>query len=538
MKTFLKSTFGLVIAVMMLFAVIAVFVVTNTSDLMVKEATRTVRSVAKNTTGQIDQLMTGVETAVANQKWIIGENLGDPDYMYRITRQLVENNEHIVGSTVAFKSKYYPAKGHFFAPYTCVDADGSLKCFQLGTPENDYFEQDWYAEPMKLGKPIWSEPYFDVGGAKILMSTYSMPIEDSSTNVCAIFTADLSLERLTREVASICPISNSYAVLRSTSGAELVRPPEKRTINNGDGKSITICDQASNGWTVEIVCPIEEILRGSHQLMVRIGFFSVLGLGLIFFLSWVYTSRLQRASAARERMESELDTARNIQSGILPKDFPDNVYATLRPAREVGGDLYDFVRKGDRLYFIIGDASGKGVPAALFSFMAGTVFRMACEMQLDPGEICGRINGALSHNNEMSMFVTVFVGALDLKTGELQFGCAGHNPPVVVAPDGKARFLTVRRGPPTGAVPGACYALQTAQVEKGSKILVYTDGITEAERADRAQYGDGRLLAYAAACARFDVRDTTKGLLSAVDCFVGGNEQSDDITIMTVALPA
>ena len=538
MKAFLKSTFGLVIAVMALFAVIAVFVVTNTSNLMVAEATKTVRSVAKNTTGQIDQLMRGVETAVANQKWIIGEKLKDPDYMYRITRELVENNKYIVGSTVAFKSRYYPAKGHFYAPYTCIDTDGSFKCFQLGTTDNDYFTQGWYAEPMKLHKAIWSEPYFDEGGAKILMSTYSMPIEDTSTNVCAIFTADLSLEQLTEEVKAICPITNSYAVLRSAEGTEIVHPPENRTINNGDGKSITICDQANNGWTVEIVCPIEEILRGSHQLMVRIGIFSVLGLGLIFFLSWFYTSRLQRAAAARERMEGELNTARNIQSDILPKDFPSNVHAVLRPAREVGGDLYDFVRQGDKLYFIIGDASGKGVPAALFSFMAGTVFRMACAMKLNPGEIVGRINAALAHNNEMCMFVTAFVGALDLKTGALEFGCAGHNPPVIIHPDGKADFLKVKRGPPTGAMSGIFFDLQTAQVEKGSKIVVYTDGVTEAERADHSQYGEDRLLSFASACAKFGVADTTKGLLAAVDCFVNGAEQSDDITIMTIGMPA
>ena len=537
MKTLLKSTFGIVTAVMVLFAVIALAVTRNTSSLMVEEATKTVRSIAKNTKGEIDRLMTGVETAVANQKWIIGERLRDPDYMYRITRELVENNRYIVGSAVAFTSGYYPSRGHFFSPYTCVDADGSLKCFQLGTEQNDYFTQGWYTEPMKLRRPIWSEPYFDAGGAKILMSTYSMPIEDSSTNICAIFTADLSLQELTERVAAICPITNSYAVMRTAQGAELVHPPAHRTINNGDGRSITICDQANNGWTVEIVCPIEEILRGSRQLMVRIGVFSVLGLGLIFLLSWFYTSRLQRDAALRERIEGELHTARKIQSDFLPKDFPSNVHAILRPAREVGGDLYDFVRHGDRLYFIIGDASGKGVPAALFSFMAGTVFRMACGLNLPVDEIVRRINEALVHNNEMSMFVTAYVGALDLVTGRLEACCAGHNAPVLVRPDGMVEFLPVKRRPPTGVMSGVAYAVQTTQVTPGSKLVIYTDGVTEAERADHAQFGEDRLLGFASTCAGSDVRTTASGLLRAVDGFVGDTEQSDDITIMAIGMP-
>ena len=134
MKTLLKSTFGLVIAVMAFFAVVAVVAVKSTSTLMVAEATKTVRSVAKNTTGQIDRLMTGVETAVANQKWIIGERLGDPDYMYRITRELVANNPCIVGSTVAFTPGYYPEKGHFTPPTPAWTSTARSRAFSWELP--------------------------------------------------------------------------------------------------------------------------------------------------------------------------------------------------------------------------------------------------------------------------------------------------------------------------------------------------------------------------------------------------------------------
>ena len=539
MKALLKSAFGSVIAVVLFFAAVSFFSVRSSKKMIVTQAEEAVKNLVKTTTGKIDRLMSDVETAVASQKWIIGEKLGDPDYMYKITRELVENSPYIVGSTVAFEPGHYQSKGHFYAPYTCQEPDGSLKCFQLGNKDNDYFTQSWYADALKARKAIWSEPYFDEGGAKIMMSTYSMPIWDSATNICAIFTADLSLEQLMDYVAKIRPYENSYVIMKAGEKI-LVGEAEEQAKRSGAyvGKVLNIEDRADNGWTVEIGCPIEEIMRGPQKIINRITVFSALGLCLILGISVFYTSRLQKSTAMRERMAGELNTAKNIQSDILPQDFPENVYALLRPAREVGGDLYDFVKQGDTLYFVIGDASGKGVPAALFSFMAGTVFRMCCAMKLDPGEICGRINEALAHNNEMSMFVTAFVGALDTKTGELQFGCAGHNPPAIVTPDGKASFLTVRRGPPTGAMSGIRYQLQTVQIPSGAKIVVYTDGITEAERVNHAQYGEGRLLEFVATCGARDVRSTTQGLLSSVDCFVDGAEQSDDITIMTIGMSA
>ena len=533
MKIVGKVNFNIVVLSALLFTAIAVFVAVNTSSMMVNEAKRTVNSVVKATVGRIDQLMTGVETAVANQKWIIGEHLSDPDYMYRITAELVENNEYIVGSTVAFAPNHFPSKGFYWAPYTCDDGAGALKSFQLGNDDNRYHEQSWYVDAVKAKRSIWSEPYFDDGGAKIWMSTYSMPIYDAQSNLCAVFTADLSLEQLKGHVARICPYPQSYAVLRSAQGAVLVEPPKDRQLNDGDGNTITIRDKADNGWTVEIVCPIEEILKAAQQLVVRIVVFSVAGLGLIFLLSWFYSSRLQRATAERQRIESELDTARSIQSGILPKSFPPNVSACIRPAREVGGDLYDFFEQDGKLFFIVGDASGKGVPAALFSFMAVTVFRLSCRLGLAPHEIVSQINATLTNGNDMCMFVTAFVGMLDCATGRFEYCNAGHNPPVL-AVDGTVEFLDVKRNIPTGVMDGFVYASQTATLKRGTRLFVYTDGVTEAERADRAQYGEGRLKDFVAANAATPVSELSESLISDVDRYVSGAEQSDDITVMVI----
>ena len=535
MRGLLKSAFGSVLAVVIFFAAVSVFSVDRTRKMIVSQADESVRNLVKATTGKIDQLMSDVETAVSSQGWIIRERMAEPDYMYKITRELVGNYPFICGSTVAFRSGYYPEKGHFWAPYTFRNERGELENLQLGTSSNDYFQQEWYFRPLAERAPTWSEPYFDVGGGKVWMSTYSMPIFDATSNICAVFTADLSLEHLMNFVAEIRPYENSYVIMKAADKI-LVGKQEDEAKRSGKyiGKILNIEDRADNGWSIEIGCPIEEIMRGPQKVVNRIIIFSALGLFLILGLSVFYNVRLQRSVALRERIAGELDAARNIQAGVLPNDFSDDIFAVLRPAREVGGDLYDFVRRGDQLYFIVGDASGKGVPAALFSFMAVTVFRMACGAGLSPSEIIDRINQALAHNNEMSMFVTAFVGALNLTTGELEFSNAGHNPPIVISPEGSARMLSVHRAPPVGVDAKRAYILQRDKMSSGSRLLVYTDGVTEAERTDHAQFGDARLLEYASRCANNGVREVAEGLLKAVDGFVDGAEQFDDITILTV----
>lgn len=532
-----KSTFVLVGAMMAFFSVIAVVVAKKSSEMLVGEATSSVKGEAKQAIAKIDRMMAGVQAVIENQRWNVTDHIDDPDYMFHITDGIAVHNEDIYGSCLAFEPYFFKSKGLYWAPYTCVTTDGVKKRELLGSADYRYHEEwEWYTVARKSGKPHWSEPYFDEVGGKMLMCTYSVPVYDAKTNICGILTADVTLKQLTDQVSSIHPFPHSYAVMKSKRGAVLVAPPEGE---KQDADTISVSEKAENGWTVEIVCPVNEIVRGSREMVSRIICFSILGLSLIFILSRFFSKRLEQETEMRERLSQErilgeINTARKIQSDLVPHTFLDNVWAVLQPAKEVGGDIYDFCRKDNRLYFIVGDASGKGVPAALFSFMAGTVFRMACDLGLNPNEIVGRINAALSYNNEMCMFVTAFVGALDLETGFLEFSSAGHNPPVIIKPDGTAVFLEVRRGLPTGVMPGTSYALQSVRLEPGSKIIVYTDGVTEAERADRLQYGNERLLDFATKNADRCVRDLVSELMKSVDQFVVGAAQSDDITIMAI----
>ena len=528
-----RINFAVVAVTASLFLAIAAFVAFSTSRMMENEARSTVENVVKATVGRIDRQMASVESAVENSAWIVEEKLSDPDYMFRITGELVQNNPFIVGSTIAFEPNFFPSKGYYYSAFSCKDGNGGIKRIQQGGEAFRYHDMDWYRVPKESKKSSWCEPYFDSGGAEVMMCTYSVPLFARDGKVYAVLTADVSLDALTRHVAEIKPYPDSYAVLFSEGGKQLVTAPADAATAID---TVKIEGKTSNGWTVELVCPLANILHGARSLVRRIAVFSIVGLGLIFFVSWSFSTRLQRATAANERLGSELGIARKIQSSVLKRKTPPYIGAILRPAREVAGDFYDFQEKGGLLYFAVGDASGKGIPAALFAFLASAGFHMATDMGLPPDEIVTRINALLCRDNDACMFVTLFVGRIDLSTGRLEYCNAGHTPLVVVTPSGGAEFLAAKSNVVAGFMDGYAYAMQEAAFEPGTMLLAYTDGVTEAERADHEQYGDKRLLAFASAHAKDAPASFVENLGRELDAFTAGAEQSDDITALAVLI--
>ena len=205
--------------------------------------------------------------------------------------------------------------------------------------------------------------------------------------------------------------------------------------------------------------------------------------------------QLEKTTKAKERIESELRIARNIQMSMVPNIFPDidgiDLYAAMTPAKEVGGDLYGYLLQGDELYFCVGDVSGKGVPASLFMAQATRLFRSLAAQHMMPAEICTRMNNALTEDNEQGMFVTMFMGLIHLKTGRMDFCNAGHNPPLLNVPP---HFMEMESNAPIGLWPGIDFVGETLENVKGIPILVYTDGLNEAENQEQEQFGDERLI--------------------------------------------
>ncbi len=248
---------------------------------------------------------------------------------------------------------------------------------------------------------------------------------------------------------------------------------------------------------------------------------------------------LLRETSSRERFESELNIARDIQMGLLPIPLANGIlqkvdlYATMIPAKEVGGDLYDYFLLPDgRLCFAIGDVSDKGVPAALFMAVTRTLIRASAEDETDPALLMERVNNRLSENNPNMMFVTLIIGVLDLLTGNLDWSNGGHPPLCLVQTDGGLRMLEGRSGPACGVQEDLPYRKFSTRLEPGEILLGYTDGVTEAVGPDGRLYGEERLFARLAGQQQSNAAALTATLLEDLRQFVQLTEQSDDITLI------
>lgn len=255
-----------------------------------------------------------------------------------------------------------------------------------------------------------------------------------------------------------------------------------------------------------------------------------------------YVRNLKEATAQRERIESELDIANGIQQQMLPDD---NVlqgsggfehFGLLRPARQIGGDLYDIHIEGDQLYFTIGDVSGKGIPAALFMARTLTLFRAKVTKGLSPEQIAWEINRDLSQHNLQSMFVTCFIGLLNLSNGDLKYCNAGHNPPYLIHNDRNPQQLKGANGIPLGSMPGAEYGTGSYQMSRDEMIFMYTDGISEAEDRNKNLYGEKRLEKLLSNNNDLDPKIISESVLHDLDSFASGAEQADDITMLVLKI--
>ena len=254
-----------------------------------------------------------------------------------------------------------------------------------------------------------------------------------------------------------------------------------------------------------------------------------------------YIDELKKTTAQKASIESELNVASSIQMSMLPSVFPDrdglDMYASMAPAKEVGGDLYGYLMKGDNLYFCLGDVSGKGVPASLFMAQVTRLFRTLANHQMSPADICTQMNEALSgEENSTSMFVTMFVGLVDLTTGHLSFCNAGHNPPVIGGGEHHGEFLKMKPNFPIGVLPGLQFQGEEISCIKGRPLFIYTDGLNEAENRQHEQFGDDRLLDILRNTHFESARQVVETLAAEVELHRDGADPNDDLTMMCLRI--
>ncbi|MBO4611316.1 MAG: SpoIIE family protein phosphatase [Bacteroidales bacterium] len=500
-----------------------------------EEAELRAQSELNATRYEIMDIIDQAEAAVRNSVWIAQWCLDVPDSLVRVCQRIVADNPVVAGSTVALVPGYRSDRP-LFSPYVYREPDGSLKALSLATEEYDYPSQEWFVRPLELGEGYWSEPYVDEGGGEMLMTTYSLPIRDAKGVQAAVLTADISLEWLKELVGRMKVYPNAYCTVGSREGHVMVSPPETQ-----DPKSL-VFDTAveRTGWTISLVIPESDIFGVLRRVGSIVGILQVLGLLMIVLMLQSFVRgerRFRELDKQRERIAGELQIATGIQMSMVPKTFPPfperhdlDMAATIVPAKEVGGDLYDFFIRDEKLFFCVGDVSGKGVPAALVMAVTRTTFRNLSAHEDSPGRIVRTMNDNLSAMNESNMFVTFFCGVLDLAKGHLRYCNAGHNPPMTLTD--AIRPLPVEPNLPLGIMCGFEFKEQEMPFRYDDALFLYTDGLTEAENAAHEQFGEERME------KNLHGRKSAQGHLDNIKKkvaeFVGDAPQSDDLTILFI----
>ena len=475
-------------------------------------------------------------------------SLDYPDGIHTCTRTLLETLDNVESAGVAFIPDYYPSKGHWYEVCSSrVGTGDSASIFtrQIGGAHHDYFQSEWFRNGLTIDSCWWSEPYLDDAGAKTMVVSCSHPVRDKTGKVVAVVCIDLSINRLHRVSEYLQVYPDSYYSIRSSSGMDIVARPD-----TAQGRKYIIFDKEidATGWKLSIIIP-EDVLYADLR---KVGFITsilmFLGLALLAFILYraaKTAERLISSNAENERMEGELEVAQTIQMAMLPKVFPPfadrldlNIYGMVNPAKEVGGDLYDFYVRHDKLFFCIGDVAGKGVPAALVMATTRSLFRSVTAHEERADAIVTEMNNSLADANDQNMFITLFVGVLDLSSGSLEYCNAGHNAPVIMRMDGgegcAMELLDVLPNLPVGIAAEYAYQSQQTALSCNDLLFLYTDGLTEAENRAHEQYGEARMMDTLQRVFFRRPRGIIDAVQADVEQFVGTAQQSDDLTMLAI----
>ena len=524
----------------------------------------------ENAKVDILNILNQVETAINNDIWMVRACIPIRDTIWKVAEHIVKENPAIVGSTVAFVPGYYKDRP-LFSPYSFKNTEtGEITHKSLAYEEYDYPTKQWFTEGLTHEDGFWSEPYLDVGGGDIMMTTFSMPVRDYEGTIAAVVTADISLGWLKSIFDDVIIYPESFSMLFSREGKIMISPVETLVMHNtiqevsvlrvepGDMIDVRLPDGSMQQMTVAKINQTEKSLmlqcagkrsdeksdtaldKKNAPVPQEIWLFQFVGL-LMLLLILLAAHRNQKKyktlSENEERMEQDLVIAREIQMSMIPKTFPPfperkdiDLAAKIVPAKEVGGDLYDYFIKDEHLYFCIGDVSGKGVPASLVMAMTRSLFRAVSVHEKSPRHIVNAMNESLTDMNEQNFFVTFFCGVLDLSNGHLRYCNAGHNTPIILTDTVKK--LPIVSNLPLGIIPDFDYQEQDTNIIYDDAMFLYTDGVTEAENVDHRLYGEKRMEDILH--IRRSPQDHLKAVYDSVDVFVGEAPQSDDLTMLFI----
>ena len=485
------------------------------------------------------------ETAAKALALLVQKHLDSPEAIFADTRLAVQTLRANTSLAVAFVPDYFPGQ-RFYEACSSRFSEDSIFTRNIGSAEHDYTLMEWYQDGFVHDSCWWSEPYLDDSGSQTMVVSCSYPVKNTKDEVIAVVCVDLSLDYLESLSENLQVYPNSSYSIRSNKGLDIVS-----LIDTADGgKYIPFSEEIdATGWHIEIIIPENELFRDLNRIGKIVGILMLLGLAILALIV-IYSARMTQKMVAyaekNKRMEGELEVAQTIQKAMLPKVFPPffdrrdlNIFGMVDPAKEVGGDLYDFYVRHNKLFFCVGDVSGKGVPAALVMATTRSLFRSITAHEEEPDVIVHKINRALCDQNDQNMFLTLFLGVLDCRTGELAFCNAGHNAPVMVkGVNERVSELEVKANLPLGIEPEFVFQTQKLPMSKNGLLFIYTDGLTEAENKKHEQYGEERMIRHLEDCrtliADLSPRRVVEEMKADVKRFVDGAQQSDDLTMLAI----
>ena len=564
-----RLTYRIMAVVLVMMAVIAGVVYNMVKEYMLDEAKERYKNILLSSHEELRRHLSDVYVASKNNMHDIERDIDNPDRMFSHMERIVRQNADIVCCAMLFKQDYYPSKGRVFVPCARLDSADRLVVSRIDSTYNSYFYGEWFQEQMKKDKGCWTKAYFEsaffaAGQEPRLLTTYIAPIHNHDGQPVALLAADVSLEYLRDEMMEDVTKMNAqfkgnrehqaYSFVIDHEGTYIIHPDEKRMLRDTLKADTIMTDEIGSAtavidgvpswiyyrkikyvnWTMAVVVPDDVIMFNGRMLNIIILLTMVLGLLAIYLFCRHQIKEIADPIAAQKAvMERELTIAHNIQKALLPQSFPEHadidLYATQTPARDVGGDLYDYFVHEGCLVFCIGDVSGKGVPAALLMAVMKSMFRSEAHRADSAAGIVETMNRNLGEEYKGGDFVTMFVGILDLKTGFLDYCNAGHEAPLVAG-----RPLDVKRNLPVGALSDWNYEGQQTQLKSGDMLFLYTDGLSEAKNSTGELLGRKRVQQIVSEHA-IDTARQLVGVLEAEERYHAGDaEQNDDITMLAI----
>ena len=509
----------------------------------------------------------------------VKKSLATPDSLPGILAWILKFSPNLKGCGIAFKPGYYKDRDYLFEPYA-LRTDSGIQRLQVAGEGFDYTKDGFYRYIKEKKTNSWVGPYDDAY-LKEQLITYAVPIYEFTGDTVAVLGIDIETQRLSDTLNYRHIYPSSFDLLLTKDGQLIAGPLDpnldrkvedvirvvndstikKSWIRNGRmrktsyydkeaGDELTVFFASVKGaphWQIVLVCYDDEVFGVLRKLRVRMLLMSILAFGILLFIVGYFArneEKLKQKTLEEERIAGELRVASQIQQSMLPPSHLEtddvNISASLVPAREVGGDLYDYFIRDEKLFFCIGDVSGKGAPSAMLMAVIHALFRAFSAHENNPARIMGAINEASCSGNDSNMFVTLFIGVLDLPTGRLRYCDAGHDAPFILNEELRikneecATALEVQPNLPVGVFDDVKYGLQEIQLQPDSTIFLYTDGLTEAKNEARKQFGLERVEAVLTAQVGKQPQEILEQVTEAVHGFVKNAEQSDDLTMLAI----